>query len=59
MTSDRPYRKAPGFEAARNEILQMSAKQFDPQLVEVFRRIPIATWMQLRAETGENSTLVT
>jgi len=39
--------------------LQMSAKQFDPQLVEVFRRIPIATWMQLRAETGENSTLVT
>jgi putative nucleotidyltransferase with HDIG domain len=59
MTSDRPYRKARGFEAARNEILQMSAKQFDPQLVEVFRQIPIATWMQVRAESGENSTLVT
>ena len=58
MTSDRPYRKAPGFEAARNEILQMSAKQFDPQFVEVFRQIPLATWMQVRAETGENSTSV-
>ena len=59
MTSDRAYRKAPGFAAARNEILQMSAKQFDPQLVDVFRRIPIDTWMQLRAESGENSTSVT
>ena len=59
MTSDRPYRKALGFEAARHEILLMSATQFDPQLVEVFRQIPIATWMQLRAETGNDSTLVT
>jgi diguanylate cyclase (GGDEF)-like protein/PAS domain S-box-containing protein/putative nucleotidyltransferase with HDIG domain len=59
MTSDRPYRKALGFEVARNEILQMSATQFDPRLVEVFRQIPIATWMQLRAQTEKTSTLVT
>jgi HD-GYP domain-containing protein (c-di-GMP phosphodiesterase class II) len=59
MTSDRPYRKALEFEAARNEILQMSATQFDPRLVEVFRKIPLATWMQLRAETEKNAALVT
>jgi diguanylate cyclase (GGDEF)-like protein/PAS domain S-box-containing protein/putative nucleotidyltransferase with HDIG domain len=59
MTSDRPYRKALEFEAARNEILQMGASQFDPQLVEVFRKIPLATWMRLRAETEKNSALVT
>jgi diguanylate cyclase (GGDEF)-like protein/PAS domain S-box-containing protein/putative nucleotidyltransferase with HDIG domain len=59
MTSDRPYRKALEFEAARNEILQMSATQFDPQLVEVFRKIPLATWTRLRTETEKNSALVT
>ncbi len=36
MTSDRPYRRGDTFETARQEILQMSGSQFDPEAVEVF-----------------------
>ena len=57
MTSDRSYRKGPGFEAARTEIEQHSGKQFDPHIVELFLKIPVAMWMQVRAEAGNNSVL--
>jgi putative nucleotidyltransferase with HDIG domain len=53
MTSDRTYRKAPGFEAARAEIQRCSGRQFDPHIVELFLRIPPATWMQARSEAGD------
>lgn len=36
MTSDRPYRKAQSFDAARREIIEMSNYQFDPQAVQAF-----------------------
>ncbi len=37
ITSDRPYRKACGFDLARaKEILRCSGTQFDPAVVEVF-----------------------
>lgn len=36
MTSDRPYRKAQSFDAAKAEIIKMSGHQFDPQVVEAF-----------------------
>lgn len=36
MTSDRPYRKALAFDAARAEILAQSGSQFDPIAVEAF-----------------------
>lgn len=36
MTSDRPYRKGRSFEQARDEIVGMSGKQFDPQAVAAF-----------------------
>lgn len=36
MTSDRPYRKAQSFDAAKDEIIKMSGHQFDPQAVEAF-----------------------
>jgi len=36
MTSDRPYRKAQSFDAAKNEIVNMSGRQFDPQAVNAF-----------------------
>lgn len=55
MTSDRAYRKAPGFDAARAEIQRHSGKQFDPHIVELFLKIPSATWMQLRTEQANNS----
>jgi putative nucleotidyltransferase with HDIG domain len=36
MTSDRPYRKALSFDAAKAEILRSAGRQFDPQAVEAF-----------------------
>lgn len=52
MTSDRSYRKGPGFEAARKEIVRCSGKQFDPHIVELFLKIPSATLIQVRDEAG-------
>jgi ribonuclease P protein subunit RPR2 len=37
MTSDRPYRRAVRWTAARDEIAAQSGKQFDPEVVEAFR----------------------
>jgi HD-GYP domain-containing protein (c-di-GMP phosphodiesterase class II) len=36
ITSDRPYRQALPFDAAKTEILRMSDSQFDPRAVRVF-----------------------
>ena len=38
MTSDRPYRRAQSWETARREILRESGQQFDPSVVDAFRR---------------------
>jgi HD-GYP domain-containing protein (c-di-GMP phosphodiesterase class II) len=38
MTSDRPYRKAPGKEYAISELKKYSGTQFDPKVVEAFLR---------------------
>ena len=37
MTSDRPYRRAIRWTAARDEIVAQSGKQFDPDVVAAFR----------------------
>ncbi len=37
MTSDRPYRRAIRWSAARDEIVTQAGKQFDPQVVDAFR----------------------
>ena len=44
MTSDRPYRKAMSFQAARDEVIRCNGQQFDPQLVEVFLALPQKAW---------------
>lgn len=44
ITSDRPYRHASSFEAARETIRHSSGSQFDPQVVSVFLSIPEDTW---------------
>jgi len=36
MTSDRSYRKAPGKEFARSELIKNTGSQFDPNLVKIF-----------------------
>ncbi|OLD63665.1 MAG: hypothetical protein AUI47_08495 [Acidobacteria bacterium 13_1_40CM_2_68_5] len=47
MTSDRPYRKAAPYEAARSEILRFSGTQFDPDVVKVFLEIPDEEWAEI------------
>ncbi|MFZ2023306.1 MAG: HD domain-containing phosphohydrolase [Terracidiphilus sp.] len=55
ITSDRPYRKARGFDTAREEILRCSGTQFDPAVVETFLKIPNELWQELRSEiSGQN-----
>jgi putative nucleotidyltransferase with HDIG domain len=55
ITSDRPYRLARTFEAAREEIIRCSGSQFDPAVVEVYLKIPNELWLELRSEiTGQN-----
>jgi putative nucleotidyltransferase with HDIG domain len=55
ITSDRPYRDARTFDAAREEIIRCSGTQFDPSVVEVYLKIPNELWLELRSEiTGQN-----
>jgi len=49
MTSDRPYRKALPYAAARAEIRKFSGTQFDPRVVEVFLAIPEEEWERIHA----------
>jgi HD-GYP domain-containing protein (c-di-GMP phosphodiesterase class II) len=37
LTTDRPYRRALGQEAAVAELVRCSGEQFDPEVVEAFR----------------------
>lgn len=50
MTSDRPYRRAQSWAAAREEIDRFTGKQFDPEVVAVFREMPDNIWEDLRKE---------
>ncbi len=52
MTSDRPYRRALPFDAAREEITRESGKQFDPDVVSVFLSIPEAVWNSIRLDVA-------
>jgi putative nucleotidyltransferase with HDIG domain len=55
MTSDRPYRKGTTFAEASKEVARCSGRQFDPEIVEVFLRMPLESWSDLRAETLKKS----
>jgi response regulator RpfG family c-di-GMP phosphodiesterase len=48
ITSDRPYRKAAGYETAREEIIRCSGVQFDPYVVKHFLKIPPSDWTEIR-----------
>jgi putative nucleotidyltransferase with HDIG domain len=53
MTSDRCYRVAPGVQAAREEIIRCTGKQFDPNLTPFFAKVSNDTWMQIREQVEE------
>ena len=57
MTSDRPYRAALPFDAARNEIERESGQQFDPDVARIFLQIPEAVWRKIRREATERPQL--
>jgi len=50
ITSDRPYRTAQTFAAAREEIMRWKARQFDPVVVDTFLSMPENIWENLRKE---------
>jgi putative nucleotidyltransferase with HDIG domain len=50
MMSDRPYRPAQSFDAARKEIQKWSGQQFDPEVVKVFLSMPEEIWTDLRKQ---------
>jgi HD-GYP domain-containing protein (c-di-GMP phosphodiesterase class II) len=56
ITSDRPYGKARSFDVARDEILRCTGTQFDPDVVEVFLKIPNELWRELRSEITTKNT---
>ncbi len=55
ITSDRPYRKAATFGAARLEIKRCAGTQFDPKVVEVYLSLPDQLWEDLRAEITQQA----
>ena len=50
MTSDRPYRARLSHSVARDEIIQWSGRQFDPEVVKVFLSMPENIWSDLRKD---------
>jgi HD-GYP domain-containing protein (c-di-GMP phosphodiesterase class II) len=55
IISDRPYRRARSLAVARKEIQDWSGRQFDPEVVEVFQRMPDEIFEDLRREINSQS----
>jgi len=56
MTSDRPYRRALPFAAAKAEIIRESGRQFDPKVAEAFLSLPEQVWENIRG--ARNSVFI-
>ncbi len=52
ITTDRPYRTATSFAAARAEIERLSGAQFDPEMVAAFARVPDERFAEISREIG-------
>jgi len=52
ITSDRVYRAGRSYEAAVRELKQEAGRQFDPEVVAAFLRIPPVEWDELRARAA-------
>jgi response regulator RpfG family c-di-GMP phosphodiesterase len=48
MISDRVYRRGRSYEAAAEELDAWAGRQFDPQIVEAFHRVPREDWEEMR-----------
>jgi response regulator RpfG family c-di-GMP phosphodiesterase len=48
ITSDRVYRVGKSYESAAAELDRYAGTQFDPRVVEAFRRVPRGEWEELR-----------
>jgi response regulator RpfG family c-di-GMP phosphodiesterase len=53
MTSDRVYRCGRAYEEAAAELEEFAGKQFDPQVVEAFHRVPVEDWEEMRRRSLE------
>jgi response regulator RpfG family c-di-GMP phosphodiesterase len=51
ITSDRVYRKGKSYDAAATELEEWAGRQFDPEVVEVFCRVPREEWNELRSSS--------
>ena len=58
IISDRPYRKARSIAEARKEIQDWSGRQFDPDVVEVFLRMPDDIFEYVRSEIKSQTHFV-
>ena len=48
MTSDRTYRKAVGLSEVQAEVARERGLQFDPQIADLFLKVPQRVWQQVR-----------
>jgi putative nucleotidyltransferase with HDIG domain len=55
ITSDLPYRPKQSHEAAREEIIRWSGRQFDPDVVKAFLEIPEDIWGRLRRDISSQA----
>jgi len=55
MISDRVYRRGRSYEAAAEELDAWAGRQFDPQVVAAFHRVPREDWEELRRLSVEKS----
>jgi response regulator RpfG family c-di-GMP phosphodiesterase len=53
MTSDRVYRRGRCYEEAAAELGAFAGRQFDPRVVEAFRRVPREEWDDMRRRSLE------
>ena len=53
ITSDRVYRRGRSYEEATAELDSFSGRQFDPDVVEAFRRVPRQDWDEIRRRSFE------
>jgi response regulator RpfG family c-di-GMP phosphodiesterase len=53
ITSDRVYRAGRSYDDALAELNEYAGRQFDPRVVEAFRRVPVEEWDEIRRRSLE------